>query len=128
MPEGSNEFSKGAEQLIGDFRGIPFTEPPRMRRRPTKAVAPLIDSLLVTYQIGRHSCEQTIRDHWAEMVGPANAAYSHAVRLERGRSLLVLVSHSVVRNELFLHRESILEKVRSLPGCEVVQQINFRAG
>ncbi len=128
MPVGPIEFSKGAERLIGDFRGIPFTEPPRMRRRPTKAVAPLIDSLLVHYQIGRYSCEQTIRDHWPEMVGPANAAYSHPVRLERGRSLLVLVSHSVVRNELFMHREPILEKVRSLPGCEEVQQINFRAG
>jgi hypothetical protein len=128
MPDGPIEFSKGAEQLIGDFRGIPFTEPHRMRRRPAKAVAPLIESLLVKNQIGRHSCEQTIRDHWPEIVGTANAAYSHPVRIERGRSLLVLVSHSVVRNELFMHREPILEKVRNLPGCEDVQQINFRAG
>ena len=128
MPEGPKEFSRGAEGLIGDFRGIPFTEPPRMRRRPTTAVAPLIESLLVKYQVGRNSCEQMIRDHWPEMVGPPNAAYSHPVRMERGRSLLVLVSHSVVRNELFMHRESILERVQKLPGCEQVQEINFRAG
>jgi len=128
MPDSHTEFSRGAEQLIGDFRGIPFTEPPRMRRRPTTAVTPLIESLLVKYQIGRHSCEQTIRDHWPEIVGMANASYSHPVRIERGRSLLVLVSHSVVRNELFMHREPILEKVKNLPGCEEVQQINFRAG
>jgi len=128
MPDGPIEFSKGAEQLIGDFRGIPFSEPPRMRRRPTQAVAPLIESLLVKYQIGRNSCEQTIRDHWPEIVGAANAAYSHPVRIERGRVLLVLVSHSVVRNELFMHREPILEKVKNLPGCDDVQQVNFRAG
>jgi hypothetical protein len=128
MPDELHEFSKGAEGLIGDFRGIPFTEPPRMRRRQTTAMAPLIESLLVKYQIGRNSCEQTIRDHWAEMVGTANAAYSHPVRIDRGRSLLVLVSHSVVRNELFMHRESIMEKVKNLPGCEEVQEINFRAG
>lgn len=86
MPDELHEFSKGAEGLIGDFRGIPFTEPPRMRRRQTTAMAPLIESLLVKYQIGRNSCEQTIRDHWAEMVGTANAAYSHPVRIDRGRS------------------------------------------
>jgi hypothetical protein len=128
MPDEPQEFSKGAQELIGEFRGIPFTEPRRMHRRPTIGVAPLIETLLVKYQVGRHSCEQTIRDHWPEIVGEANAAYSHPVRIERGRTLLVLVSHSVVRNELFMHREPILEKVKKLPGCEEVQQINFRAG
>jgi Dna[CI] antecedent, DciA len=128
MPDEPREFSRGAEALIGDFRGIRFTEPPRMRRRPVKGMEPLIETLLVKYQIGRHSCEQTIRDHWPEIVGTANAAYSHPVRIERGRSLLVLVSHSVVRNELFMHRESVLEKVKNLPGCEEVQDVNFRAG
>ena len=128
MPERPIEFSRGAEELIGDFRGIPFTEPPRMTRRPTTAMTPLIESLLVKFQIGRNSCEQTIRDHWPEIVGAPNAAYSNPVRIDRGRSLLVLVSHSVVRNELFMHRESIREKVKNLPGCEEVQEINFRAG
>ncbi len=99
-----------------------------MKRRPTKTMAPLIEELLVRYQIGRHSPEQTIRDHWAEMVGAANAAYSHPVRIDRGRSLFVLVSHSVVRNELFLHREAILEKIQQLPGCDHVRQLTLRAG
>ncbi|HUL54506.1 MAG TPA: DUF721 domain-containing protein [Opitutaceae bacterium] len=128
MPDEPQRFSKSAEELIGDLRGIPFDEPRKMTRRPTKAVAPLIEELLVKYQIGRHSPEQTIRDHWIEMVGAANAAYSHPVRIERGRSLFVLVSHSVVRNELFLHREAILEKIQKLPGCDHVGQLMLRAG
>ena len=49
------------------------------------------------------------------LVGPANASYSHPVVVERGL-LVVLVSHAVVRNELFLHREAITAKVRKLPG------------
>ncbi|MDD2765923.1 MAG: DUF721 domain-containing protein [Opitutaceae bacterium] len=124
----SSPFSRAARELIGDFRGVPLDEPRKMRRRPTKTMAPLIEELLVKYQIGRHSCEQTIRDHWAEMVGAANAAYSHPVRLDRGNSLLVLVSHGVVRNELFLHRASILEKIQKLPGCDHVRALNLRAG
>ena len=128
IPESPARFSKGAEKLIGDFRGIVFTEPSKMRRRPTTPVAPLIETLLVKYEIGRHSCEQTIRDHWPEIVGAANAAYSHPVRIDRGKSLVVLVSHSVVRNELFMHRESILGRVQTLPGCNHVLEIRLRAG
>jgi hypothetical protein len=128
MPTEPREFSKSAEELIGDLRGIPFNEPRTMKRRPTKAMAPLIEELLVKYQVGRHSPEQTIRDHWTEMVGTANAAYSHPVRIDRGRSLFVLVAHSVVRNELFMHRTAILEKIQKLPGCSHVIEINLRAG
>jgi len=127
MSEGPHEFSRAAEEMIGDFRRVPYKAPRRMKRRPTKAMAPLIEELLAKYQIGRHSTEQTIRDHWVEIVGAANAAYSHPVRIERGR-LLVLVSHSVVRSELYLHRAAILEKVRQLPGCDEVRQLNFAAG
>ena len=128
MPDEPKEFSKAAQELIGDLRGIPFDEPRNMRRRPTKPMAPLIEELLVKYQVGRHSPEQTIRDHWVEMVGEANAAYSHPVRIDRGRSLFVLVSHSVVRNELFMHRTAILEKIQKLPGCDHVREVNLRAG
>ena len=127
LPNDEPVFSKNARELIGEFRGVPLDEPRSMRRRPTKAMAPLIEELLVKYQVGRHSCEQTIRDHWADMVGAANAAYSHPVRIERGRSLMVLVSHAVVRNELFLHRASILEKIQQLPGCAHVKEINLWA-
>jgi hypothetical protein len=128
MPDEPKEFSKAAQELIGDLRGIPFDEPRNMKRRPTKPMAPLIEELLVKYQVGRHSPEQTIRDHWVEMVGAANAAYSHPVRIDRGSSLFVLVSHSVVRNELFMHRTAILEKIQKLPGCDHVREINLRAG
>jgi len=47
--------------------------------------------------------------------------------VERGL-LVVLVSHAVVRNELFLHRDSILEKLRKLPGCSALKGIALRAG
>ena len=128
MSDEPQPFSRTAQHLIGDFRGIPFIEPTKMKRRPTTSIAPLIETLLVQYKIGRNSCEQTIRDHWPEIVGAANAAYSNPARIDRGRSLMVLVSHSVVRNELFLYRESILAKVQKLPGCDQLRELNLRAG
>lgn len=127
MPDEPQRFSRLAEELIGDFRHLPFAEPRRQIKRPTQPVGSVVESLLDKYQIGRDSPEQTIREHWTDLVGSANAAYSHPLHIERGR-LTVLASHAVVRNELFMHRTGIAERIRQLPGCKEVRQITVRAG
>lgn len=128
MPEEPKEFSRTAEDLIASLRRLPSDSPPGMRKRATRDLAALMEGILTKYQIGRDSPEQTIRDHWVEIVGPANAQYSHPARIERDKMLIVLVSHSVVRNELFLHRKLIVEKIQKYPGCAQVREINVRQG
>jgi hypothetical protein len=127
MPEQPHQFSKLAERLVGDLRGVPSDEPPRARKRPTQPLGPLLEELLQKHQIGRSSPEQTIRDHWVEIVGSANASYSHPARIERNM-LVVLAAHSVVRNELFHHRAEIVARIKKLPGCATVKALNLRAG
>jgi len=127
MPEDLPQFSRIAEELIGEFRHVPFNEPRRQIKRRTQKLDDVLEQLLEKYKIGRDSPEQAIRERWAELVGPANSSYSHPVSIERGR-LLVLVSHAVVRSELFHHRESIAEKIRQIPGCKEVKGLNIRAG
>lgn len=127
MPDQPHQFSKLAEELVGDLRGVPYDEPRRSVKRATQPLAGVIEQLMVKHQIGRPSAEQEIRDHWPELVGAANAAYSHAARIERGR-LIVLAAHSVVRNEIFLHRDEIVARIRKLPGCETLRSLNIRAG
>ncbi|HZZ19454.1 MAG TPA: DUF721 domain-containing protein [Opitutaceae bacterium] len=88
----------------------------------------LIDAIRTKHGIGIPTKEQSIRDKWPEIVGPANAAYSHAVRVdERGR-LEVQASHSVVRNELFMNRAEIVERLQKLPGCSSMKQIRLSQG
>lgn len=127
MPDQPHQFSKLAEELIGDLRHVAFDEPRRQVKRATKPLAALIEELTLKHQIGRDAPEHTIRNHWAELVGGPNAAYSHPVVIERGR-LTVIASHAVVRNELFMNRETIAEKIRQLPGCKDVRNLNIRAG
>ncbi len=122
-----HRFSKLAEELVGELRGISPNDPPRSKRRATQSLASVVEQLMVQHQIGRASPEHTIRDHWAEVVGAANASYSHPAMIERSK-LTVLVAHSVVRNELFLNREEIVARIRKLPGCEGVKALNLRAG
>ena len=122
-------FSQAAEELIGDLRGVSRREPRKQKLRPTHPLAEVVDELISKYRIGRDAPEQIIREHWSEIVGPANAAYAHAARLERGgRTLVVIVGHSVVRNELFLHRQAIVDKLRLLPGCRELKELNLRTG
>ena len=120
-------FSKAAEELIASFRRIPGGEPARQRKRPTQAAGDAIEDLLVKFHIGRPSLEDTIRGHWAAIVGAANAEYSHSLRID-GRRLAVQASHAVVRNELFLHRAAIVERIQKLPGCASIKEIWVRAG
>ena len=129
MADEPHHFSRTAEKLIADLRGVPDTEPKRQKLRATRELAGLIDELVAKHQIGREAPEQVIRDHWVELVGPANAAYSHPARLEQdGRKLVVLAAHAVVRNELFFHRATLLERVKKLPGCAGIKIIQLRAG
>lgn len=128
MADQPHTFSKLAEELVGDLRGgLSPQEPRRSVKRPTQDLAAIVDQLMTKHQIGRPSAEQTIRDHWVELVGAANANYSHAATIERNR-LVVLASHSVVRNELFHHREQIVERIRKLPGCDKIKSLNLRNG
>lgn len=127
MSDQPHQFSKLAEELVGDLRGVHSVEPRRSRKRPTQPLAAVVEQLMQKHQIGRQSPEQTIRDNWPALVGDANASYSHPARIERNM-LTVLAAHSVVRNELFHHRAEIVARLRKLPGCADVKALNLKAG
>lgn len=126
MSDEPKEFSRAVENLIASFRAVP-EDNGRSKRRKTSELGSLVDELLVKYRISHDSVEHSIREKWSELVGAANASYSHPVTVERNQ-LVVIVSHAVVRNELFHHRLTILEKVKKLPGCADIKGIALRVG
>jgi len=125
MPDHPMEFSRAVENLIADLRQVP-ADRSRSKRRKATELGAVIDELLVKYRISHDSLEHSIREKWTGLVGEANAGYSHPLTVERNL-LVVLVSHSVVRNELFLHREAIVEKLRKLPGCDHIRGLALRS-
>jgi hypothetical protein len=128
MPAEPHRFSKAAEDLIASLRRIPSEGPRGGRRGPSRPLAELIDALRAKHGIGQPTAEQAIRDRWSDIVGPANASYSHAVQIDQGGRLLVHVSHAVVRNELFLNRDEILERIHRTPGCGAVRRLHLVQG
>jgi hypothetical protein len=125
-PTPPHQFSRIAEELVGDLRRVAFDDPKRAKKRATQPLTNVIEQLLQAHQIGRESLEHTIRAQWPAIVGAANAAYTHPAMIERNR-LVVLTRHAVVRNELFHHREEIVARIKKIPGCEHVKALNFRS-
>lgn len=126
MPDSPKEFSRAVENLIADIRDLPQDTSRSKKRRPTELTT-IIDELLVKYRISHDSVEHSIREKWAELVGVPNATYSHPLTVEK-KLLVVLVSHAVVRNELFMHKDSIVERLRKLPGCAEIKGLALRSG
>jgi predicted nucleic acid-binding Zn ribbon protein len=127
MPDAPNEFSRNVENLIAELRGVP-RDTSRSRKRREHPLGESIDKLLRKYHIGVDAPDHTIREHWAEIVGAANAAYSHPVKIGQDGRLLVLTSHAVVRDELRLLEPVLLQRVRQLHSCEHVCGLIVRAG
>jgi len=122
-----HDFSRKVENLIADLRGVPGDQSRSYRRRE-HPLGESIDKLLHKYKIGVDAPDHTIQQHWAEIVGSANAAYSHPVRIDKAGRLLVLTSHAVVRDELRLLEPVLLQRVRQQQGCEGVCGLTIRAG
>lgn len=122
-----HQFSRIAEELVGDLRGVAFDDPKRSKKRPAQSLSAVVEELLQKHQIGRETPEHTIRAQWPAIVGAANASYTHPAMIERNR-LIVLTRHSVVRNELFHHRDEIVARIKKIPGCEHVKALHLRSG
>jgi predicted nucleic acid-binding Zn ribbon protein len=70
----------------------------------------------------RHLATARIPEVWAQLVGPAVAARTTQLRLERG----VLYAHldsSVVRNEIFMRREELKDAINNALGVRAVNVV-----
>ena len=126
-PQQPHRLSRKAEDLVASFRHIASEDPEKARLRPTQDLTALVESLMVKFQVGRPSLEQTIRDHWSEFVKPVISQYSHPLRIERG-VLWVRVSNSIAREELFWAKDRFVEQIRLLPGGTEVHALRVTTG
>lgn len=127
-PEQSDPFGPVARDLVAALRGVRDDTPERQRKRAVKALAPLLEELLVKHRIGRDTPEDGIRERWAEIVGPAIAHYSHAAQIDPRGRLVVIYNQPVAGNELRFHQAVILQRVRAVPGCGHIGALIIRAG
>ncbi|MCC5023499.1 MAG: DUF721 domain-containing protein [Candidatus Synoicihabitans palmerolidicus] len=129
MPQKTpDQFSKLAQELIGDLRGIETIEPRRQVKRATRPASDIIEAITGKYGLGHSSPEQSLRDRWPALVTPVLARYSHVVEISKSGWLVIMVSNSVAKQELSNNRRIFLPKIKGVPGCDGIKGLSFRAG
>lgn len=120
-------FPRHVENMIATLRGLP---PDRSRSvmREAKPMGQLVPDVIEQYRVGMPSMEDTIMENWPSVVGPANAQYSHLLRIENERRVFISVTNAIVRQELFFHRKLILQRIQALPGCKKLRDLMLRTG
>ncbi len=94
-----------------------------MRRTIPMRVGEVIDDWLRECPtIARKIAEAKVARVWPQVVGSVVAGYTLSVEVVRG-VLYVKLSSSVVRNELFMRRDSLREAVNAAVGAQVVNVV-----
>ena len=120
------KFSRHAENLIANLRGVPEDYSPIVRE--TKDMGDVFDRILQRYKIGVESLEDRIRDNWSQIVGPANALHCSPVRIERETTLIIAVSNPIIRQELQFNKSILLKNLRSIKNGRQIRAVVFRSG
>lgn len=142
-------FSPEEEKLITSLRGIPQKTPPathnsfghRFNPRVTRdfkneiksgllalSVSTIIEKITERYQLQKPRLETLLMQNWRNIVGDENAHYCSPKEIVRNQKLIVVVSHSVIRSELFFQRHNIIKRLNRFPGLEMIKAIIFVSG
>lgn len=119
-------FPRHVENLIASLRGLP-EDRSRSRLRETLPVGDALDKVIEKHKLGKPRVEETIQQNLDTVLGSANAHYCRLAKVERGR-VFIVVSHSVIRQELNFNRPLILKRLQALPGGSALREVVFWGG
>lgn len=96
-----------------------------MRRSKTISIAEAIKDYTREMNLDGKLNEAGLINSWEEIVGKAISSRTSKMYI-KDHILHVHLNSSVVRNELVMLRQAILEKLNSKAGTEVIKDIIFR--
>lgn len=96
-----------------------------MRRKNTELLGDVIQQFLRQTKLSKPLYEQRMLNAWPEVLGPNIQAYTSNISI-KNKVLYVTITSSVLRHDLFLTREQIVESLNRHVGAEVINEIIFR--
>ena len=93
-----------------------------MRKSNTQTIASVIKDYLKEAQIEGKLKEVQVVNSWEELVGKVIARRTNRIYIKNGK-LYLHMNSSIVKNELLMHRESIIERINTNAGEEIVKEI-----
>ncbi len=96
-----------------------------MRRRNTETIRDVIEQFLKQKKLDKPLFEKKIVDAWPEVLGKNIMNYTSNLSV-KNRKLYVTITSSVLRHDLFISRENIVESLNKHVGSHVIDEIIFR--
>jgi len=95
-----------------------------MRKANDKTLKEAIEQMLQVYKIKRKYDETGIIAAWPDLVGKPVANRTKELFV-RDRKLFLRIESSVVKNELLIMRNQIIEKINTDANCVLIEEIIF---
>lgn len=95
-----------------------------MRRQQAEILGVIINQVMREEGLETPYNEYRLVESWPEVVGPAIARYTASTEI-RNRTLYVRLTSSVVRQELFSGRASLVRRLNDHVGAQVIDTIRF---
>lgn len=96
-----------------------------MRKREAQSLSEILGESLKNLQIDGKIHETRIMDAWSDVVGPVITAHTGNKYVSR-RILYVQMDTPIIRSELQMMRQSLVEKLNKVAGSDTIKDIIFR--
>jgi hypothetical protein len=117
------KFSREAERLIGDFRGIKGAPSFFGRGLPARALEDCLQRVFKAYPIHGSSFEQTLMDHWPNLLPAHLQKEVRLGKLYANGTLMLKVPSGPLRMEIRFLAPQILQSIHALEGGDQVKKI-----
>lgn len=93
-----------------------------MRRSNTQSLSEVIREFVKGSSIEQKLKETDVVQSWEELLGKTVASYTRNITL-KNKILVVEITSSIVKNELFMMREEIRKKLNERAGDELIKTV-----
>ncbi len=95
-----------------------------MKRRNTETLSALLAQYLRTEGLETPLAQRRAEDAWPHIVGQQAAGCTEHVAVH-GQTMVVRLSSPIVRHELFMRREEIIEKLNTAAGRQIIYNLHL---
>lgn len=96
-----------------------------MRKREAQTLSEILQESLKNLQIDGKIQETRVLAAWSEVVGPLLASHTLGANINR-KVLYVRLDSPLLRNELQMMRQSLIERLNKASGSDTLKDIVFR--
>lgn len=96
-----------------------------MRKKNAQSLRDVLQDLVSEQHLDIHLNELELIAVWPQVVGQAINNYTRQLHV-RNQTLYIQLSSSVLRNELMMHRQDLIDRLNERVGTVVIRQIVLR--